>query len=150
MNHRTLTALPIAFALLLSACHGGTSAPGTRTFGAEDTHPFAGIGADEVVHFTGTEPFWGGQVSGSSLTYTTPEDQKGATIAVSRFAGRNGVSYSGDLAGAAFVVALTPGSCSDGMSDRRYPFVATLQVKGEQREGCAWTDKQPFTGPPHP
>lgn len=144
-----LTAPPAALALILSACSGGSSAPagsGTMTFDAEDTQSFAGIGAGEVVHFTGTEPFWGGQVAGGSLTYTTPEDQKGATIAVSRFAGRNGLSFSGDFGGMPFVLAVTPGKCSDGMSDRSYPYAVTLQVKGEQRDGCAWTDKQPFTG----
>ena len=49
-----------------------------------------------------------------------------------------------------FVLAVTPGKCSDGMSDRSYPFTVTLMVMGEQREGCAWTDKQPFSGPQHP
>jgi uncharacterized membrane protein len=141
--------LPTAvLTVLLAACSGGASAPngsGKTTFDASDTRAYAGVGPGEVVHFTGTEPFWGGQASGSSLTYTTPENQKGETIAVSRFAGRNGVSFSGDLGGVPFVLAITPGKCSDGMSDRSYPFAVTLQVKGEQRQGCAWTDKQPYT-----
>ena len=47
---------------------------------------------------------------------------------------------------ARFALAVTPGDCSDGMSDRTYPFVATLQVAGEQRNGCAWTERRPFTG----
>lgn len=147
MLSRAHAAPAAAVVLLLSACSGG-SGSGTKTFGASDTQAFAGVGADEVVHFTGTEPFWGGEVSGDSLTYTTPDFKDGATITVSRFAGRNGLSYSGELDGKPFVLALTPDTCSDGMSDRKYPYVATLQVKGEQREGCAWTDKQPFSGPP--
>ena len=149
MNGSTSAASVAALVLLLAAC-GGSPAPagsGNRIFDASDTQSFSGIAADEVVHFTGTEPFWGGQVAGGSLTYTTPDDQKGATIAVSRFAGRNGVSFSGDLDGMPFVLAITPGKCSDGMSERSYPFAVTLQVKGEQRNGCAWTDKQPFIGP---
>ena len=153
MIHPSLTAPVAALALLSSACSGGSSAPGaggTKTFDASDTRAFAGIAADETVHFTGTEPFWGGQVAGGSLTYTTPEDQAGAKIPVSRFAGRNGVSFSGDFGGQPFVLAISPGRCSDGMSDRSYPFAVTLQVKGEQRAGCAWTDKQPFTGAQQP
>jgi len=151
MIHPILGATSATLALLLSACGGNSSVPGsgTKTFDAEDTQSFAGIGADEVVHFTGTEPFWGGQAASGSLTYTTPDDQKGATIAVSRFAGRNGLSFSGDFGGMPFVLAVTPGKCSDGMSERSYPFAVTLQVTGEQREGCAWTDKQPFTGGQH-
>ncbi len=144
MAENRLTVLPLLCTVLLTSC-------GTRSsHGSDETQPFAGIEADEVVHFTGTEPFWGGQVSGGTLTYETPENPNGATIAVSRFAGRNGVSYSGDLDGKPFVIAISPAQCSDGMSDRSYPYAVALQVKDEQREGCAWTDKQPFKSPKQP
>jgi uncharacterized membrane protein len=158
--------LGLASVLLLAAC-GSVSSPDagqsssvadgsptpspTKTVvTADDTQSYSGIAPGETVHFTGTEPFWGGEVSGGTLTYSTPENQAGEPVAVERFAGRNGVSFSGDLGGKPFVMAVTPGRCSDGMSDRTYPFTVTLQVKGEQREGCAWTDRQPFTGPAHP
>jgi uncharacterized membrane protein len=36
------------------------------------------------------------------------------------------------------------------MSDRRYPFVATIALGGETFEGCGYTEKQPFTGPAAP
>jgi uncharacterized membrane protein len=117
---------------------------------AADTASYAGIAPDEGVHFTGTEPFWGGQVSGQVLTYTTPESQSGEMVAVNRFAGRNGISFSGELDDMPFVLAVTPGQCSDGMSDRTYPFAVTLQVRGETRKGCAWTAKQAFAGPQQP
>ena len=118
------------------------------TIPVEDTRAeaFAGIKPEETVRFTGTEPFWGGQVTGTALTYSTPENQDGADIAVTRFAGRGGVSWSGMYQAAKLVLAVTPGQCSDGMSDRIYPFVATLEVAGEQRSGCAWTERQPFAG----
>ena len=130
----------------LAAC-GGAPSDGSTTAGAGDTRAYSGIGADETVHFTGTEPFWGGEAAGGTLTYFTPDNQAGAKIPVTRFAGRNGVSFSGDLDAMPFVLAVTPGACSDGMSDRKYPFAVTLEVRGEQRSGCAWTDKQPFKGP---
>ena len=141
--------VPLAFALL-AACSGGANGSGTTTVTAKDTASYAGIAPDEIVHFTGTEPFWSGEVSGETLTYVTPDYQAGAMVAVDRFAGRNGVSFSGDLDDLPFVLAVTPGQCRDGMSDRSYPFTVTLQVKGQQRNGCAWTDKQPFSGPQHP
>jgi uncharacterized membrane protein len=142
----------ILLALALAACGASQKAPNpTSTVAtAADTQVYSGIGPDEVVHFAGTEPFWGGQVSGEALTYTTPENQAGEMIAVDRFAGRNGISFSGELGAMPFVLAVTPGQCSDGMSDRGYPFTVTLQVKGEQRKGCAWTDKHPATGPGRP
>jgi uncharacterized membrane protein len=138
--------------VLLGACGSGASdgSPATVATSAGDTQPYGGIGPDETVHFTGTEPFWGGQVSGATLTYATPDDPEGETIAVSRFAGRGGLSFAGTLDGQDLVLALTPGKCSDGMSERSYPFTVTLQIAGEQRNGCAWSDKQPFSGPPQP
>ncbi len=115
-----------------------------------DNAPYNGIAADETVKFTGTEPFWGGEVTGETLTYSTPEDQEGATFTVQRFGGRGGLSYSGEYKGMPFTLGITPGDCSDGMSDRTYPFNATLQVLGQLRTGCAYTDKRPPIEPARP
>jgi uncharacterized membrane protein len=146
--------------LALAACHSapapdqapntadpeGTQAPASAIPGdTSDTHAYDGIHADETVRFTGTEPFWGGQVSGTLLTYSTPDKPDGEAISVKRFAGRGGVSWSGTWQEKPFRLAVTEGSCSDGMSDRTYPFTATLGVAGEQRQGCAWTERRSFT-----
>jgi uncharacterized membrane protein len=117
---------------------------------AEEVRPYDGLPEDETLRFTGTEPFWGGQVTGRTLRYETPENPSGETIEVERFAGRGGVSFSGRLAGQAFDMTVTPLSCSDGMSDRTYPFTVTLKIGDETRNGCGSTDKQPFEGPEHP
>jgi uncharacterized membrane protein len=150
---------PLALsALCLAACQPGSADGGAPPGEAADAaipdpgsdEAYAGIGESETLRFTGTEPFWGGEVTGDSLTYSTPEDPDGTTIAVERFAGRGGLSFSGSLAGAALVMSVTPAACSDGMSDRRYPFTVTLQLGGEQRNGCGWTERQRFTGPEQP
>lgn len=126
------------------ATQGDASAvPGNTS----DTRAYDGVHADETVQFTGTEPFWGGKVSGSTITYSTPENPDGSAIPVARFAGRGGVSWSGTWQDKPFRLAVTEGACSDGMSDRTYPFVATLEVLGEQRQGCAWTERRSFTPP---
>ncbi len=139
---------PIVACAALAACQSGTDSgvPGDSA----DTRPYAGIGLSEVLKFTGTEPFWGGQVSGTSLTYTTPENPDGQTITVKRFAGRGGLSFSGTLEGQPVDMAVTPGECSDGMSDRTYPLVVTLRLRGETRNGCAWSQEHPFNGPQNP
>lgn len=129
---------------LLSACHSGGS--GDVPGNAEDNTPFDLIGADELVRFVGTEPFWGGEVRQGTLLYTTPEQPDGVALEVKRFAGRGGLSYSGKLDDAAFDLMISHAPCSDGMSDRTYPFTVSLSVQGEMRQGCAWTDKSPFTG----
>ena len=131
---------PAAPAAAPSAVHGtGRGQP-----------PFAAVGAGETIRFAGTEPFWGGTVRDGELVYSTPQNQEGETIAVRRFAGNNGLGFSGVRNGAPFDMTITPGACSDGMSDRAYPFTVTLRLGEEQRNGCAWTDRAPFTGPAHP
>jgi len=155
--------LPLAAtcALALAACgsdaHEAPAAgepaadtDGTLPGNQDETAPFAEIAADEVLRFTGTEPFWGGEVAGRTLSYSTPEDQDGEVIMVERFAGRGGLSYSGLLRGAAFEMAVTPARCSDGMSDRTYPLAVTLRIGEETRTGCAWSERHPFEGPAHP
>ncbi|WP_236781574.1 COG3650 family protein [Aurantiacibacter gangjinensis] len=126
-------------ALFLTACGGGENAENVPGDAAE-TAAYAGVAEDEVLRFGGNEPFWGGQVVGSELTYTTPENIDGTTIIVTRFAGRGGLGFNGTLEGRSFDLAITPGECSDTMSDRTYPFVATLQLGNEQRNGCAWRE----------
>lgn len=146
-----------AFALAAAGC---TQAPNDRSAAdapagtdaapgdTDDRRPFGEIAPDETVHFTGTEPFWGGQVADATLTYSTPENIDGTEISVERFAGRGGVSFGGQYEGAPFDMMITPGECSDGMSDRTYPYTVTLSVAGQQRRGCAWTDDNPRSTPP--
>ena len=152
-----------ACTLLIAACQpessdapvaeeatAATEADATVPGDTGETAPYAGIAEDEVLRFTGTEPFWGGEVTGKTLTYSTPEDQDGTEIAVERFAGRGGLSFSGLLDGADFEMMVTPLECSDGMSDRTYPFIVTLEIGEDKRNGCAWTEQHPFEGPEHP
>ena len=141
-----LAALPAL--ALLATCSGGE--PAANLPGGDDTQPFSGIAADETLRFTGTEPFWGGEVTGGRLIYSTMEDQEGREITVERFAGRGGLSFSGTLESNSFDMMVTPGRCSDGMSDRAYPFVVTLRIGEELREGCGWSQKQPFSGSAQP
>ena len=135
--------------LALAACQSGPEGPGGTTRDSPG-EAFSAIGPGETIRFTGTEPFWGGEAAGGSLTYSTPENQEGTTIAVERFAGNNGLGLSGTLDGQAFDMTVTPGECSDGMSDRTYPFTVTLKIGADQRSGCAWTERTPFSGPKHP
>ena len=129
------------FALSLSACQAKEHATGSGVGGT-----FGDIAPGDVVHLVGTEPFWGGEIAKGALRYTTPDKPDGTVIPVSRFAGNNGLGFSGNLQGMNVDLAITPGTCVDGMSDRTYPYVATLRIGTEQRDGCAWTDRQPFKG----
>ncbi|MEE4454043.1 hypothetical protein [Novosphingobium resinovorum] len=111
-----------------------------------DHRPWNGITAAETVHFVGTEPFWSGEVGPSGLVYRTPENEGGQPVPASRFAGRGGVSFSGELAGRPATLVVTPAGCSDGMSDARYPYTVTLEIGDDMRRGCGWTARKPREG----
>ena len=138
--------------LAMAGCHDrnpGKAVPGDR----DDHRPWNGIAAGERIRITGTEPFWSAEIRGDLLTYSTPDLPTGEHGEVTRFAGRGGVSYSGEFPASgegqakAFTLAIEPGPCSDGMSDRRYPFTAVFKIGEDLRKGCAWTDRHPATGP---
>ena len=142
MLRRSLPFLPAL--LLVAACSQSSGEI------EHDTQAFDGIAAGASISVLGTEPFWGLSIEpdgdGYSATYSSPENIEGTRFAVDRFAGNNGVSYSGTLNGEALSASLTPGDCSDGMSDRTYPYVATVSLGDTTLLGCAYTSDQPFTG----
>ncbi len=144
--------LLLASVLLLPACQaeGGDAATDAALPDPDSTEAYHGVGPEETLRFTGTEPFWGGEVGGGTLTYTTPENLEGTAITVERFDGRGGLSFNGTLEGAALVMTVTPVACSDGMSDRTYPFTVALRIGDDLRNGCAWSERQPFEGPERP
>lgn len=85
----------------------------------------------------GTEPFWSATTAIGKVTYSTPENQTGETIAVTESTVGGVRSYSGKLAEKPFVLRIAKGECSDGMSDTVYTYTASLTVSGEDRRGCA-------------
>lgn len=97
------------------------------------THPWSPTG----YALNGTEPFWGGTVAGTRIRYMIPENQFGTLVETSAAYAPDRETYSGTLGGRPFVLTLTAGPCSNGMSDHVYAFTATLEVGGETRRGCA-------------
>lgn len=90
----------------------------------------------------GTEPFWAARIEGRCVTYSHPEDQKGTRVWAQFTPGPDGGIWVGALGGNSFELrtrlpASAAAGCSDGMSDKSYPFAVTLTVNGEQRRGCA-------------
>jgi len=129
----------VAVTVLLAGCAQGDAI-------SSNAEPYDGISADETLHLLGTEPFWGFEIKGETAEFSSPEDLDGTTISVTRFAGNNGLGYSGELDDTALQIAVTPGDCSDGMSDRSYPLTATITWGDSTLYGCGYTDSQPFTG----
>ena len=137
------TVVSVVF-VLFAAC---SQATGEIT---RDTKPFDGIAQTASVSTLGMEPFWGIDIepikAGYVARYSSPEDLSGTTFAVDRFAGNNGVSFSGELNGEPALIALTPGECNDTMSERTYPYTVTVAIGARTLLGCGYTSDEPFTG----
>lgn len=85
------------------------------------------------MRLTGTEPFWGVRI-GDKITLQRP-DYPDLVVA------NAGPTINGDVAvwnARGLTIRLEPqAGCSDGMSDNRYPYAATVTVNGETLKGCA-------------
>ena len=82
----------------------------------------------------GTEPFWGIDVDGSRLHFTTMEDQVGRRLVaddIETEAGR------WQWRGGGFELVVQLEACSDGMSDRRYSYAARFTIDQMDYRGCA-------------
>ncbi|MEP5938121.1 MAG: hypothetical protein ABJ239_07335 [Erythrobacter sp.] len=112
----------------------------------ELTGLYDGISPDETIYLTGTEPFWNMEIAADSLTYSTPDTPTGRRIDITRFAGNGGLGVAGTLDDEALQIAVTPGECSDAMSDRTYPFTATVSIGEGTLFGCGYTNSTPYTG----
>ena len=120
-----------------AAAPAATSAPpvaeapmAKRAPGQENADPL------QIFRAFGTEPFWNVNVEDATLTYTTPEEQAGVVMQGTRRALEEGVELSGSHDGKPFVLTVSAGECSDGMSDNRYTLVSAFRYGDIDYKGC--------------
>ena len=101
-----------------------------RAPGQENADPL------QIFRAFGTEPFWNVNVEDTRLTYTTPEDQAGVVMVGTRRALADGVEITGERDGKPFVLTVSSGTCSDGMSDNTYSLVSTFRFGEVDYKGC--------------
>lgn len=135
----TIAAAPL---LLLAGCDQltPTSAPAP-----EPTPPppatsavFAGLDLNQNFIVRGNEPFWAITVTPATLDYSgvdRPQETAAnpgpqLSTAVATWTVTTSLNN-------ALVIVLTPGPCSDGMSETVYPVSATVIRPGETLTGCA-------------
>lgn len=93
------------------------------------------------INASGTEPFWGLEIRPSGLKFTRPEPEAAITAPNPgvQEAGAEAVWSSTTSDGKAFIVTLVnEGSCSDGMSDLKYPYMAVVTLGSLTYRGCAY------------
>lgn len=125
----------LAIALLTAACgqQQASNVPGDTA----DESAFSGIAEGAVIDLAGTAPVWSGRIEGGTLSLSGTHGADTQGIDVSRFAGRGGLSYSGQVNGSPVDLAITPGECRNAPGGQEYRFIATLRIGQETREGCA-------------
>jgi len=113
----------LASAALTACAPLGSASPPTHVFPAQ-------------LKLTGTEPFWSIAIVDDQLTYSRLGQSERRTARISRSEGEGRLVLNGDLAGTAISVVIAPGDCSDGMSDRTYPYSVKVRYGDEMLEGC--------------
>ncbi len=122
-----------ATALILAACdpHAADSA-GPAEPPADAPAPVIAVGFDGDFRLIGTEPFWGLTIKSDQLVLSRPDREDVAAPNIGPVAQGMGALWDGGLLRA----SLTPGPCSDGMSDRRYAYAASVFLNGMTLKGC--------------
>lgn len=116
---------------------------------------YEGISEEATISVVGGQTPFGFEITplgqgNYSAREVPPGGPIGGEFAVSRFTGNNGLGFSGELDGRAVHIAITPGECRDGTTERAYPFAATVAVGKVTLIGCAYTSEDPFSEPEEP
>jgi uncharacterized membrane protein len=129
-------------ALISAACAGRDEQP------ADDSASIAPL--DAVVaspiplplRALGTEPFWALDIDSNGLRFNTPDDTSGIRFPpVAPSTVGDTVVWIGQTESTSIEARVWPAKCSDGMSDREYPYASVVQIKGTTYRGCA--DRRP-------
>lgn len=121
--------------LALTACSPAAEAPeddpppaARAPAPAPAANPFEGD-----INALGTEPFWAVEIRETTLKFTRPD----APDVVVPNPGPRLEPGKAVWPGQGLVLTLTEGQCSDGMSDRTYPWFAELTAGFDMYKGCA-------------
>ncbi|WP_054531151.1 hypothetical protein [Erythrobacter sp. SG61-1L] len=131
---------------LLAGCGSGASNAGDATptpvqavTASPEPDPVSLSFLPAEIRAAGTEPFWSVDIDRTELTYTTPENLSsgGVKAPVTRADGAESVLFTANLEGQILQILVTPGECSDGMSDNSYPWTVERTLGEETAQGCA-------------
>ena len=121
---------------------GSGSGSGTQGIRVGEPSPYGRGGPQNPApgtgwHAFGNEPFWSVQARGGTLVFTTPDNQGGVTLLGRRVPSLVGTVILGSGPRGDFHFGVTPGNCSDGMSDKRHAYASTFIYDGVTYKGCA-------------
>ena len=124
----------------------GRNVEGNPEFVSIDRIYTEGPGCDEkdlglaLFRAKGNEPFWSIDVTPSGVILQRPDHETRTAEYQPLEKSADGVRhFAGDTPEGKLELTLTPGKCSDGMSDTVYGWTATASINGEQLKGCAYS-----------
>lgn len=130
----------LAILSVLTACspeisEGEPAAASATVSGEPDVTILAGVDLSEQIRLLGTEPFWAITVDDTDVLLERPD------AAPRHFtpSGFHVIGNRAELRSTTLSIVLTPGPCSDGMSDRQYPLTAEVRLDTDVLKGCAIT-----------
>lgn len=87
----------------------------------------------------GTEPFWRVEAYGMRMVLKRPEPEPDLHVQNVGLAAQSGMAiWTGQAGDKTVVATIKAGECSDGMSDRKYPYDAEVKVGTDLTlKGCA-------------
>ena len=136
MRYRGLFAI-----VLMIALNEGCAADDPQTADSSAAAPLdsaASAIVSEALRALGTEPFWALDVDASGLRFITPDDTTGIRFPpIAPAVSTDTVVWSVQTERSAIEVRVWPEKCSDGMSDREYPYAARVIIAGTTYRGCA-------------
>lgn len=137
-----LVTLPLA---MLVACSPAAPDAGASAHEAATVQGDAGMATFPVnLQAAGVEPFWGVEVDVATLTCTTPETMDAPRrLQATRSIDAEGLHLAGEDGGMPFRLDVRREPCSDGMSDREYPFSVSWLLDGKTAKGCAFDQASP-------
>lgn len=110
---------------------------------ANNTQIAADLTQVEELNISGTEPFWNVTVKKSGIVYSSPSAKKQTFpyVAPLSAAGRtpDTIRVYRLRGGYRTLVIKKQNACSDGMSDKEYPYSATFIMNNTVLDGCAET-----------
>ena len=128
-----LLALLAPFAVL-AACSDPATAPSEPPPAPSVT--LGGVDLGQPLRAIGTEPFWNLQVKGTTLVLTRPDEPALTATGAVLAASSGKATWTAEKATPPVVATLEAGTCSDGMSDRVYPYKAEVKVGDLVLKGC--------------
>jgi uncharacterized membrane protein len=85
----------------------------------------------------GTEPFWNIEIVDQTVLYSSADAPAPRRARLTRRDTTGVLEMSGRLDGERLRLTVRRRSCSDGMSDRSYPFTLEVTLGGRDLHGCA-------------